>query len=156
SNYLSELQTRRQFFRHATCAAVGTIATSSVLRDLRFIGNLVAQSNIGDYKALICVFLNGGNDANNMIIPISPTEWQSYAAVRTAALALPNFDPNNPTNIANVQALLKQSANNTYTDSSSLYADTAGHNFGLHPAMPELKNLFNTGKCALLLNVGTL
>jgi len=86
SNYLSELQSRRKFIRQAACAAVGTIGMSSVLRDMRFMSSALAQSNITDYKALICVFLNGGNDANNMIIPTIPAEWQSYPAARTSVL----------------------------------------------------------------------
>jgi uncharacterized protein (DUF1501 family) len=149
SNYLSELQSRRAFFRHATCAAVGTLSMTSVLRDLRLIGNLVAQSNINDYKALVCVFLNGGNDANNLIIPIIPSEWQSYAAVRTSAVAIPNYDPLSPNNGANALSLLAPNG-------TDLYMDAAGHNYGFHPALLELRNLFNAGKCAALLNVGTL
>src|ERR1035438_10573350 len=60
--------TRRDFIRRAACAAVGTAAMTSAIRDLRFMNAAVAQSNIGpnDYKALVCVFLQGGNDSNNL------------------------------------------------------------------------------------------
>ena len=64
-------QSRREFIRRAACAAVGTVALNATLRDLRFMNAAVAQSNIptGDYKALVCIFLAGGNDSNNLIIP---------------------------------------------------------------------------------------
>lgn len=145
SNYLSELQTRRKFIRHAACAAVGTVGMTSVLRDMRFMSSALAQSNITDYKALICVFLNGGNDANNMIIPTIPSEWQSYAAARTSVLAIPNTDGGPAT------ALALNSLNGT-----AGYPANDHHTYGLHPAMPELAALFNAGNAAALFNVGTL
>ncbi|HSI13402.1 MAG TPA: DUF1501 domain-containing protein [Chthoniobacter sp.] len=145
SNYISELQTRRRFLRHAACAAVGTIGMTSILRDMRFMSSALAQSNITDYKALICVFLNGGNDANNMIIPTIPSEWQSYAAARSSVLAIPNTDGGPAT------ALALTSKNGQVG-----YPANDNHTYGLHPAMPELASLFNAGHAATLFNVGTL
>jgi len=145
SNYLSELQSRRKFIRQAACAAVGSIGMTSVLRDMRFMSSALAQSNITDYKALICIFLNGGNDANNMIIPTIPAEWQSYAAARTSVLAIPNTDGGPAT------ALALNSRNG-----QAGYPANDNHTYGLHPAMPELAGLFNAGHAAALFNVGTL
>ena len=68
--------TRRDFIRRAACAAVGTAAMTSAIRDLRFMNAAVAQSNITDYKALVCIFLPGGNDSNNLIIPDPPVRIQ--------------------------------------------------------------------------------
>src|SRR5580692_10598739 len=81
--------TRRQFIRRAACAAVGTVAMTSAIRDLRFMNAAVAQSNITDYKALVCIFLQGGNDSNNLILPTIPSEYSNYAAIRGPMLALP-------------------------------------------------------------------
>src|SRR5580704_632675 len=83
--------TRREFIRRAACAAVGTAAMTSTIRDLRLMNAAVAQSNIGpnDYKALVCVFLQGGNDSNNLIIPTIQSEYNNYAAIRTPVLAIP-------------------------------------------------------------------
>src|SRR5258708_15548996 len=81
--------TRRDFIRRAACAAVGTAAMTSAIRDLRFMNAAVAQSNISDYKALVCIFLAGGNDSNNLIVPTVQNEYNSYAAIRTPILALP-------------------------------------------------------------------
>src|SRR6266568_1585855 len=87
---ISILQTRRQFIRQAACAAVGTAAVSSAIRDLRFMNAAVAQTGISDYKALVCIFLAGGNDSNNLIIPTLPLEYNSYQAIRTPILAIPS------------------------------------------------------------------
>jgi uncharacterized protein (DUF1501 family) len=128
--------TRRDFIRRAACAAVGTFAMTSAIRDLRFMNAAVAQSNIpaGDYKALVCIFLQGGNDSNNLVIPTVNSEYSNYASIRTPILALP------------------QGALQTLDG----YTDPAGHTYGLHPACPELKTLFGEGKLAILLNTGTL
>src|SRR6266403_4265855 len=86
---ISVLQTRRQFLRQAACAAVGTAALTSAIRDLRFMNAAVAQSNIVDYKALVCIFLQGGNDSNNLVLPTIQAEYDNYAAIRTPVLAIP-------------------------------------------------------------------
>jgi len=91
-------------------------------------------TGISDYKALVCIFLAGGNDSNNLIVPTVPSEYNSYATIRTPVLALP---------AGNLQTL-------------DGYTDPAGHTFGLHPACPELKTLFSEGKLAVLFNTGTL
>jgi uncharacterized protein (DUF1501 family) len=126
--------TRRDFIRRAACAAVGTAAMTSAIRDLRFMNAAVAQSNVSDYKALVCIFLQGGNDSNNLIVPTVTSEYNSYASIRTPILALP------------------QGALQTLDG----YTDPDGHTFGLHPACPELKTLFNENKLALMFNTGTL
>jgi uncharacterized protein (DUF1501 family) len=130
---VSVLQTRREFIRQAACAALGTAALTSAIRDLRFMNAAVAQSNITDYKALVCIFLAGGNDSNNLIVPTITSEYNSYAAIRTPVLALP-------------QASL--------LPISPLNSD--GHEYGLHPGCPELQALFGEGKLAVLFNTGTL
>lgn len=130
---VSVLQTRRQFIRQAACAALGTAALTSAIRDLRFMNAAVAQSNVVDYKALVCVFLQGGNDSNNLILPTIQSEYDNYAAIRTPVLAIPQ------------SAILPI---------ASLTSD--GHEYGLHPCCPELQTLFGEGKLAVLFNTGTL
>jgi uncharacterized protein (DUF1501 family) len=137
-NYL-HLQTRRKFIRRALCAGVGTVALTNTIRDLRFMNAAIAQSPPpADYKALVCVFLNGGNDANNLFIPTIPAEYSNYATIRTPALAIPNTDGTGATAL---------SLNPLNSD---------GHTYGIHPACPELQSLFNNGKLAAVFNVGTL
>ena len=151
-NY-SSLKSRRAFIRQAACAAVGTAALSNTLRDLRFVNAAVAQSSVTGYKALICVFLNGGNDANNLIIPTNPAEWASYATARTPVLAIPNADGGPAT--AQALASLNGQAGFPAID---------GHTYGFHPALIEMARSFNqtniapynAAKVAAMLNVGTL
>jgi uncharacterized protein (DUF1501 family) len=124
---------RRQFLRRAACASVGTLAMTSAISQLRFMNAAVAQSNPGSYKALVCIFLQGGNDSNNMIIPTISSQYANYASIRTPVLAIPSSA------ILGVTSLNPDS--NTY---------------GLHPSCPELQTLFGEGKLAFLFNTGTL
>src|SRR5271155_1473013 len=127
--------TRREFIRRAACAAVGTVAMTSAIRDLRLMNAAVAQSSIGpnDYKALVCIFLQGGNDSNNMIMPTIQSQYNNYAAIRTPVLAIPQ------------SAILPVTS-----------LDGDGNAYGLHPSCPELQTLFGEGKLAFLFNAGTL
>src|SRR5580704_11171360 len=129
---ISEI-TRREFIRRAACAAVGTVAMTSAIRDLRLMNAAVAQTNITDYKALVCIFLQGGNDSNNLIIPTTASQYNNYASIRTPVLAIPQ------------SAILGV---------TSLNPD--GNTYGLHPSCPELSALFGEGKLAFLFNAGTL
>ncbi len=131
--------TRREFIRQAACAAVGTAALTSAVRDLRFMNAAVAQSNINDYKALVCIFMAGGNDSNNLIIPTIQSEYDKYASIRTPVLAIP---------------LSGGPANQLVQPVTSLNPD--GHDYGFHPACPQFVTLFNEGKLAALFNTGTL
>src|ERR1700722_3797665 len=129
---LSDLS-RRQFIRRAACAGVGTLAMTSAISQLRFMNAAVAQTNPGSYKALVCIFLQGGNDSNNLIIPTIQSQYNNYAAIRTPVLAIPQ------------SAILGV---------TSLNPD--GNTYGLHPSCPELQTMFGEGKLAFLFNTGTL
>lgn len=122
--------TRRTFIRQAACAALGSAGLLSTIFDLRRIN---AAALAGDYKALVCLFLYGGNDANNVLIPTDQSTYDEYAAGRNY-LAVP---------LNSVLPLNVQSGG-------------GGHTFGFHPSMPELQNLFNQGKLTMVANVGTL
>lgn len=114
---------RRGFIRYASLAAAGNAL------GLRPFGalNALAQSAT-DYKALVCVFLYGGNDANNTIIPFDTAGYANYAAVR-GPLVLPQ---------------------------SSLLPLTPLPDFALNPNLPDVQSLFNSGTAAIVANVGTL
>jgi len=120
--------TRRDFMRLACCSA----ATASIVSGLSKFGlvSALAQGTT-DYKALVCIFLFGGNDANNLIVPIDTAGYTNYQSIR---------------------------ANLALTQGSLLPLQIGGQaNFGLHPNLPELQALFNTNKSlAVLANVGTL
>ncbi len=140
----SVLRTRRDFLRQASCAAVGTLALTNTVRDLHLINSAMAQSGIPsgstDYKALVCIFLSGGNDSNNWVVPTDTTTFDQYTQIR-ANLALPQ------------SSLLPLCQTGT---SGAAYSDSDGHTYGFHPACPELQTLFGEDKLAVLFNVGTL
>jgi uncharacterized protein (DUF1501 family) len=119
--------TRRDFLRLACCSA----ATASIVAGLSKFGLVSALAGGTDYKALVCIFYFGGNDANNFIMPIDTAGYANYQTVR-ANLAIPQGS------ILPLQM-------------------GATANFGLHPNLPELQQLFNNQKSlAVLANVGTL
>lgn len=120
--------TRRQFVGRC-CAAVGTTGLLSALASLRA---TAAVANPTDYRALVCLFLAGGNDASNLIIPFDAAGYAGYAAAR-GVLALPQ---------ANLLGITPQTPD--------------GHAWALHPAVAELHALFGSGRVALLANTGTL
>ena len=140
---------RREFLGSACCAAVGATGLLSALGSLRLMGAAANPSNgpqlpptagaiASDYKALVCLFLNGGNDANNLIIPMGTgpasdaAGFLAYAAARSN-LAIPR------------------------TGLLPITPKTSdGRTWGLHPSMVELQGLFNSGKTAFLANTGTL
>ncbi|MCS6947361.1 MAG: DUF1501 domain-containing protein, partial [Steroidobacteraceae bacterium] len=92
----------------------------------------VQAADTSGYKSLVCVFLLGGNDAFNMVVPRSAAEYRVYAAARQN-LAVP------------ASALLPI---------TPLTSD--GAQYGLHPAMRELQTLFQSGRAAIVANVGPL
>jgi uncharacterized protein (DUF1501 family) len=138
---------RRNFLQRFGAAGLGLTVLGRTIRELRFLNTAVAAGpQPADYKALICVFLNGGNDSNNMIIPTIPSEWANYAAIRGPALALPNADGGPASAL-----MLKKPGLPDIP-----YTDADGHTYGFHPAMPEMTALFKAGVVAPVLNVGTL
>ncbi len=122
--------TRRTFIRQTACAALGASGLLNTIFDLRKLSAATPPAN--DYKALVCLFLFGGNDANNMIVPHDAAGYNAYAAARDI-LALPQ---------SSLLPLTLQGGD--------------GRDFGLHPNLPELQSLFNSGKAAFVANVGTL
>src|SRR5258708_9450729 len=127
----------RRHFLTLGARALAAIGAASLAGRLSQVSGLAQTSCPSDYKALVCVFLFGGNDGNNMVIPISTLKsnaansYANYAAVR-AGLALP-----------------QASLNSINTSKGDEYA--------LHPSLVELATLYNTAKnVAVLTNVGSL
>ncbi len=116
----------------ANCAGVGSTSIYSALLDLTATTRLAAEtaSPERDYKALVCLFLDGGNDAYNMLVPLEPEEYARYRAAR-GDLALPK------------ESLLEIAAAN-------------GRRFGLHPSMDDVAALYRERKLSFVCNVGTL
>ena len=130
---------RRNFLGEASCAAVGSSSLFSTLLNLRMTNTAASYrpghqliSNSNDYKALVCIFLAGGNDSFNMLLPGDDVSYAEYKKIR-ADLALAK------------DSLLPLDAR-----------DVDGKSYALHPSMPEVQKLFNDGSVAFVSNVGTL
>jgi uncharacterized protein (DUF1501 family) len=121
---MSPILSRRVFLRLGCCAAAGLACSTSNLGLL----NALAESE-DDYKALVCIFLFGGNDSNNTIIPLD-ARFEQYQDIR-GSLALPE---------------------------SSLLPIAApdGTPYGLPPQFPEIQKLYKENAAAFLINVGNL
>lgn len=120
---------RREFLRTSSCSALGLAALASGID--RF-GLVQAFAQGTDYKALVCVFLGGGNDGNNMVVPLDDQGYGDYAGVRSPAglaIAKPDLLPIMPKSLGQ---------------------------FGLHPSLAAVQPLFGDRNLAILTNVGPL
>jgi uncharacterized protein (DUF1501 family) len=115
---------RRDFLQHA-----GALAGTAAIGQLGVFAARAAAAS--DYKALVCIFLYGGNDTNNTIVPLDSAGYANYAQTRSY-LALPQ-----------AQLLPLSVAGGT-------------PQYGLHPALPGLQSLWASGNLAVVANVGTL
>ena len=147
---------RRDFLRG--CGAMGTVGLASAMSNLTLINAASAACMPepgNDYKALVCVFLFGGNDSTNLFVPTAAAPYNDYAAQR-GNLALARAD-----------LLAHPIAPANYSDPFN------GSDFGMHPNLADefdgnavvnlpggagsgFRGLFNEGKAALLAGVGTL
>ncbi|RYF41024.1 MAG: DUF1501 domain-containing protein [Comamonadaceae bacterium] len=129
-----DLHYRRAFLRRSGQLALAGSALPFAL-NLAAVGD-AAAFNATDYKALVCVFLFGGNDYANTVVTYDDATYARYAAIR-GAIAI-GRDALAPTVLRPTVAL------------------PGGRQYALHPAMAGMTNLFNTGKAAVQLNVGPL
>ena len=124
---------RRRFIGEASCSAISSIPLLNTILNLNLAGKIAAaEPTSNEYRALVCLFLQGGCDTFNLLVPSGASEYAQYAATRAnLALAQNTLLPITPTNNAGIQ-------------------------LGLHPAVPELQALFQNGSAAFVANVGTL
>ena len=114
---------RRTFLK--TCCSLGAAGMATQLGRLGVL-SAYTQQPAADYKALVCIFMFGGNDSNNMIIPVD-SRYTAYQAMRgPVALA------------------------------SGAVLPAGGSGFAFHPSMPNLQRMFNENRAAAVFNVGTL
>ena len=121
---------RRAFLHQSICAAMGAGAMASTVGEFARVAAAVPPAD--DYKALVCLFLYGGNDSDNCIITRSNSEYANYAAQR------------GPLAVAQNQIL-------PLTPKTS-----DGRDYGFNPNWSELQGLFTQGKLAVMSNVGPL
>ena len=129
--------TNRRDFLKLACGAAGFAAFEQGLDRFGLMAHAASAAPPNQYKALVCIFMFGGNDSNNMVIPFTAgggSGYNAYAQSRGGSLAI-------------AQGAIQKFAN---------ALPSTGLVFGLHPAMPELRALFDAGKLAVVSNVGPL
>ena len=131
--------TRRAFLRRSGQLALAGVATPMAI-NLAALGE-AAAFNATDYKALVCVFLYGGNDYANTVVPFDDPNYNRYASLRGAGTGA---------------GLVIPKANLTANELKPATALAGGIKYALAPEMAELAALFNGGQAATLLNVGPL
>jgi uncharacterized protein (DUF1501 family) len=127
--------TRRDFVRMGCCTAA-SFGMSAALGRLNLIHAYAAGATT-QYQALVCIFLFGGNDSNNLIVPNDTAGYASYNTIRA--------------NLALAQNTLLPIVAKTNQASPSGQVD-----YGLHPELTNLQGLFTGGQLGIIANVGTL
>ena len=131
-----QFHSRRAFLRRSAQLAFTGVALPTAL-NLASMGEAAAfNAPDGTYKALVCVFMYGGNDYANTLVPYDEASYNKYNAIRTS-IALPR-------------------ANLTATLLEPTAALPGGQQYAFHPSMTGLRTLFNGGQAAVQLNVGPL
>ncbi len=123
---------RRDFLKTSSAAAVAAaFASTPGLAYTQVVGT---AGPFNDYRALVCIFLHGGNDSFNMLVPNTDAEYNIYAASRqNLSIAKEDLLPINPASLT-----------------------PGSEAFGLHPTMGRMQALFEAGNAAFVANVGPL
>ena len=129
-------QTRRQFLRTASMASMAGFYVSPFLLELNSVAAMAQGSGTSDYRALVCVYLQGGNDGHGTVVATDPDSYAAFVTARQGApgLAYPLAD------------LLPV----------TLKTPQSGRSFALNPALTGIQNLFNANRAAIIANTGTL
>ena len=150
---------RRQFLRSASVVSgsVGAAGAPFAL-NLATLGSAVAQT-APDYKAIVCLFLYGGNDSSHMVLRTDAASFAEYTRMRATgpdpiALLAPGTTPNagatraSPARLGGVLPIAPKF--------SVFAAENAANTYAVHPSMPEVVNLFAAGRLGIIANAGPL
>ncbi|TPV58381.1 DUF1501 domain-containing protein [Aestuariibacter sp. GS-14] len=123
---------RRDFLKRSLLSLGGASSLWATTSQFNLVNAATSAQSFDDYKALVCVFLLGGNDSLNMLIPTDPSAYQQYAATRQNLA------------VARESALPLSVANTQYSA------------VGLHPSLAALHTVYEQGYMALIANVGPM
>jgi uncharacterized protein (DUF1501 family) len=134
---------RRDFLRRAACSSLACATSGALFGQLSLMNSLLAAAcpgypPVSDYRALVCLFLVGGNDSFNLLIPSDTARYDIYSTSRSGPA---------PAGMAIDK--------NTLIPVNPLTLDHAGDTYGMHPSCPELATLFENGNLAFVVNAGT-
>lgn len=129
-------QTRRQFLRTASMASMAGMYVSPFLLELNSLAAMAQSTTGSDYRALVCVYLQGGNDGHGTVIATDPGSFAAFTSARSGApgLAYP---------MAELLPI-------------TLKTPQSGRTFALNPSLGGVQSLFNSGRAAVVANLGTL
>ncbi len=129
-------RSRRQFLRTASMASMAGFYASPFLLELQSLAAMAQESSSTDYRALVCVYLQGGNDGHGTVIATDPSSFSAFTQARSGApgLAYPKSE------------LLPVTPKTSQP----------GHTFALNPALAGVQTLFNAGRAGIIANTGTL
>jgi uncharacterized protein (DUF1501 family) len=129
---------RRQFMKTASYAAMAGVTASPLLHSMRALAAMTSHAAAAptDYRAIVCVYLQGGNDGHGTLIATDPDSFAAFTQARSGAQGLAY----------------------SMSDLLPIVPTTAqsGRTFALNPYLVGIQNLFNAGRCALVANTGTL
>jgi uncharacterized protein (DUF1501 family) len=139
---------RRDFLRSALCASAASGAFGSLWPKLALAAAapLRLKGAVGDYRALVCVFLNGGNDSFSTLVPINGPHRTAYDAARRGSGQGSHNGQSDPSDLR-IPGDQLLALNGIGADGSA---------YGLHPRMPGLRELIQSGRAAAIANVGPL
>lgn len=151
---------RRDFMVQSGCAGLGITSAVNTLAHMQLMGTAAAQSAGDDYKALVCIFLNGGTDTNNLLMPIAGSARSQYELGR----GLPQYAGGNggiAIPLADITAAGTQlnplNPVGSYEHAAGyIGADGNGNRLAVHPGAYHLKSLFDSGELGFIANVGVL
>ena len=129
-------QSRRQFLRTASMASMAGFYVSPFFLELNSLAAMAQGTGGSDYRALVCVYLQGGNDGHGTVIATDPDSYSAFVQARSGApgLAYP------------MSELLP----------ITLQTPQSGRTFALNPSLSGVQSLFNAGRAAIVANTGTL
>ncbi len=148
---------RREFLRRAAVLS-GSVGAGALPFAMNLAAMNAAVAQAGDYKALVCLFLLGGNDSANMVLPTDAASWQAYTAARATgsspialkAVGTPadgTAASGSPEALGGVLPIVPDHI---------AFPQNASRSFALHPSMPEVQSLFGQGRLAVVTNAGPL
>lgn len=142
---------RRLFLKQS--AALSTLGAAAPWAMNLAAAGAASAAGAGDYKALVCIFLQGGNDAYNTVLATDASSWANYTAARNQA-------PESIALLKGVNADRSQPAASPAWLGGVLPINpinSQGRTFALHPMLADVQSLFNTQRrVAILPNVGPL
>jgi len=149
---------RREFLRRAAVMS-GSVGAAGLpfAMNLACMNAAVAQTT--DYKAVVCLFLYGGNDSANMVLPTDTASWATYNTVRNTG-----SDPIALKAVGTVADIGASGASPAglggvlpiVPDFTAFAAQNNARTYALHPAMTGVKSLFDAGRLAVIANAGPL